>query len=181
MTMQEALPFTREVIEIEDDSDDPSLASVDEPFFSLNEVDAAFNDGDDLNASIFGDGNDIWPSQTHLPDRRNVYQTCLHAVIDVFPDICHEHVQQLYDARLEDPETMQPPLRAFAADAVAQEIVMQILDGGGKYPKEKDRIRELKRKRSMKINSDDEEANRWRDAARDDARRAVTFRYSEEA
>ena len=179
--MQDEYGFPKEIIEIDDDSEDPSLASGDEPFFSLNEVDAAFDDEDNFEASIFGDGTDPWTAQSSVPDRRNVYQTCLNAIIEVFPDICHDHVQQLYDARLEDPETVQPPLRVFAADAVAQEIVMQILDGGGKYPKEKDRIKELKRKRSMKLNSDDEEANRWREAARDEARRAVTFRYSEEA
>ncbi len=180
LTMREAFP-DGEIIEIEDDSDDPSLPSEDEAFLSLNEVEAAFNDDDNIDPDVFNHGHNPLALHGVLPNHRNFYQTCLNAVIEVFPDICHDHVQQLYDARLQDPEILQPPLLAPATEVVAQDIITGILDGGGKYPKEKDRINELKRKRSMKLNSDEEEAARWREAARDEARRAVTFRYSEEA
>lgn len=170
-----------EIIEIEDDSDDPSLPSEDEAFLSLNEIEAAFNDDDNTGPAMLQDGQNARTLHGGLPARRNFYQTCLNAVVEVFPDICHAHVQQLYDARLQNPDILQPPLLAPATEVMAQDIVTGILDGGGKYPKEKDRIKELKRKRSMKPNSDEEEAARWREAARDEARRAVTFRYSEEA
>ncbi len=178
--MQELFP-RGEIIQIEDDSDDLSLPSGDEAFFSLNEVDAAFNNNDSTDPAVFrGERNSRTP-RGGLPEYRNFYQTCFNGVVEVFPDISHDHVQQLYDARLEDAETLQVPLLSTTPENVSQEIIMKILDGGGKYPKEKDRIKELKRKRSMKLNSDDEEAARWREAAMDDRRRVVTLRYSEEA
>ena len=178
--MQETSP-REEIIEIDDDSDDPSLPSGDEAFFSLNEVDAAFNDEDTADPTLPQHEQSRRTPQGGVPEFRNFYQTCLHAVIEVFPDICHDHVQQLYDERLQDPGNLQPAVLMHTPHDISQGIIMKILDGGGKYPKEKDRIRELKRKRSMKLNSDDEEAARWRDAARDEARLAVTWRYSEEA
>ena len=178
--MQEA--YSREeIIEIDDDSDDASLPSGDETFFSLNEVEAAFNDEDTIDPTLIQCEQNRRTPQGGLPEYRNFYQTCLNAVIEVFPDICHDHVQQLYDAGLQDPENLQPAVLMHTPQDISQGIIMKILDGGGKYPKEKDRIKELKRKRSMKLNSDDEEAARWRDAAKDDARLAVTWRYSEEA
>ena len=178
--MQEA--FDRgEIIEIEDDSDDSSLPSGDEAFYSLNEVDAAFNDEDNLDSTVLQGERNLRTPLGGFPEYRNFYQSCLNAVVEVFPDICHDHVQQLYDARLEEQQALEPPGLMPAIAIVSQELVMKVLDGGGKYPKEKDRIRELKRKRSLKLNSDAEEAARWKEAARDEARRDVTFRYSEEA
>ena len=50
---------------------------------------------------------------------------------------------------------------------VAQAVIEGILDGG-RYPREKERAKELKRKR-VDRNSDDEEAARWKHAGlRDD-------------
>ena len=76
-----------------------------------------------------------------IPD----YDACLQEVLEIFPDISRDHVQQLYDAQLLQPRDGQ---------AIAQHLTTQILDAG-KYPKEKDRLKELKRKRFA--DSDEEE------------------------
>ena len=80
------------------------------------------------------------------------YDTCLAEVIEVFPDISREHVQSLYNnLNHEDGQYAQ---------TAAQTLIEKVLDGV-KYPKERDRIKELKRKRSDR-NSDEEEAARWK-------------------
>lgn len=87
------------------------------------------------------------PSAAILP-----YDACLAEVIEVFPDISREHVQSLYNKL----DHQNGPY----AQTPAQILIEKILDGG-KYPREKDRIKELKRKRSDR-NSDEEEAARWK-------------------
>ena len=98
------------------------------------------------------------PSRTpapHFSGTRTVvspYESCLAELLEVFPDISREHVQSLYnDLNHQDSPFVQ---------TAAQVLIEKVLDGG-KYPKEKDRIKELKRKRSDK-NSDEEEAARWK-------------------
>lgn len=80
------------------------------------------------------------------------YDACLAEILEVFPDISREHVQSLHN----DLNLQNDPY----AQTAAQVLIERILDGG-KYPKEKDRIKELKRKRSDR-NSDEEEAARWK-------------------
>lgn len=80
------------------------------------------------------------------------YDACLAEVIEVFPDISREHVQTLYN----NLNHQNGPY----AQTPAQVLIEKVLDGG-KYPREKDRIKELKRKRSDR-NSDEEEAARWK-------------------
>ena len=80
------------------------------------------------------------------------YDKCLAELLEVFPDISREHVQSLYNS-LDDQNGLY-------AQTAAQLLIEKVLDGG-KYPKEKDRIKELKRKRGDK-NSDEEEAARWK-------------------
>ena len=80
------------------------------------------------------------------------YDVCLAEVVEVFPDISREHVQSLYN----NLDHQNGPY----AQTPAQILIERILDGG-KYPREKDRIKELKRKRSDR-NSDEEEAARWK-------------------
>ena len=70
---------------------------------------------------------------------------CLETILEVFPDISHEYCREIYDVQMLNPVEGQ---------LVAQTLITQILDKG-KYPKEKDRQKELKRKRLT--NSDDEE------------------------
>lgn len=80
------------------------------------------------------------------------YDACLAEILEVFPDISREYVQSLYNglSHRNDPY----------AQTAAQALIEKILDGGN-YPKEKDRIKELKRKRSDR-NSDEEEAAHWK-------------------
>ena len=80
------------------------------------------------------------------------YEKCLAELLEVFPDISREHVQSLYNS-LDDQNGLY-------AQTAAQVLIEKVLDGG-KYPKEKDRIKELKRKRGDK-NSDEEEAAHWK-------------------
>ena len=95
---------------------------------------------------------------SHENDRigrcRRTFNTCLKEILEVFPDISHEHVQELHSRALsENP----------SEDGIARNLIEQILDGGN-YPKERERLRELnalKRKREDR-NSDDEEAARWK-------------------
>ncbi|KAL8785457.1 MAG: hypothetical protein Q9195_008634 [Heterodermia aff. obscurata] len=73
------------------------------------------------------------------------FDSCLEKILEVFPDISHEHCREIYDAQMLSPVEGQP---------IAQTLITQILDKE-KYPKEKDRQKELKRKRLT--SSDDEE------------------------
>lgn len=78
-------------------------------------------------------------------DTASDYETCLQEVLEIFPDISLDHVKHLHDAQLLQPRDGQ---------TIAQHLTTQILDAG-KYPKEKDRQKELKRKRFA--DSDEEE------------------------
>lgn len=93
------------------------------------------------------------------------YDGCLKDVLDIFPDISHEHVQELYDAQMLNAVVGQEH------ESVTQNMITQILDKG-KYPKEKDRQKELKRKRLA--DSDDEEIAYLKNLERG----VATFQYS---
>ena len=104
-----------------------------------------------------------------LPHRPNVevqiascFDSCLEKILEVFPDISHEHCREIYDAQMLNPVEGQ---------LIAQTLITQILDKG-KYPKEKDRQKELKRKRLT--NSDDEEIAYLKNLERGEA----TFEYT---
>ena len=78
------------------------------------------------------------------------YERCLKDVLDVFPDISHEHVHAVYNKHM---ETRNP----FEAEPLSQALIEKILDSGH-YPKEKER---RKRKFSDR-DSEEEEAARWK-------------------
>lgn len=147
-----ALP-RREIIEIESEDDH---ASADE-FLGLNDEDfLALNDGaeHDFNRGQYeGDAMLQRGTAQERSDELNFDNVC-HEVVEVFTDISLDHVRQLYEARVLRDNTLE---RA----GLAQEIILTILDGKT-YPKEKDSIREKKRKRSQDIDIDEEEAARWR-------------------
>lgn len=83
------------------------------------------------------------------------YDSCLIDILELFPDISHDHVKHLYDSELQGsgPNRTQTFL--------VQHLIDQILDSG-KYPKEKDPLKELKRKRYL--DSDEEELAELQDA-----------------
>lgn len=87
-----------------------------------------------------------------------LFEKCLADLSDVFPDISSEYARGLFDTR------MQLPLSSQHLDQihdVCHDLTIQILDAGP-YPKEKDRINELKRKRSLAVNSDEKDALQWK-------------------
>ena len=133
------------------------LLSEDESDGQEDSDDSLFNNY--LNDDVSGVHTSPLPGRTPAPYSSgprmaaSPYETCLAEILEVFPDISREHVQSLYDNLNHQATT------PFAQTA-AQVLIERILDGG-KYPKEKDRIKELKRKRSDK-NSDEEEAARWK-------------------
>lgn len=84
------------------------------------------------------------------------YEQCLRDVLDVFPDISHEHVKKLYDGR-DQIEIVAPAI------SNAGTLISLILDEG-EYPRERDRLNELKRKRLSELDDDDERAAEWKNA-----------------
>ena len=104
-------------------------------------------DGDLINPALLN-----MEDSPGLPHRPNMevpsssgFDGCLEKILELFPDISHQYCREIYDAQLPNPVQGQ---------LIAPTLITQILDKG-KYPKEKDRQRELKRKRL--ISSDDEE------------------------
>lgn len=108
---------------------------------------------------------DIIPDVPHIPEHDDwnppspqnghdpalaPYDQCLQKVLEVFPDVSHDFVKNLYDRH--PPNTPSPD-----GIPVSEEIISQILDSVN-YPKERDRLIELKRKRA---DSDDEKAAKW--------------------
>lgn len=147
----------RDIIEIESEDDQGSA----DEFLGLNEADFLalnhgaeheLNGGQDERAAI------LRPEQAQefpagLIEASSFDDVC-HEVVEVFPDISLDHVRKLYDARVLRDNNL-------GRAGLAQDIILKILDDKT-YPKEKDCIREKKRKRSQALDSDEEEAARWR-------------------
>lgn len=77
------------------------------------------------------------------------YEECLQAILDIFPDISRDHVQHLFDRR---PSTHELPHGQSITDHLIELILEKV-----EYPKEKNRVRDLKRKRA----SPEAEAAEW--------------------
>ena len=137
----------RNVIDISDgeaDASDSSSYDFGQDFFE-NAIE------DELRLMDVGQQNQPQPSGVRNPVDR--YESCLRDILEVFPDISHDHVQQLHNKQI---EVVQPYEQH--EDMMARTLIDKILDAGA-YPKEKDRIRELKRKRN---DGDEEEAAKWK-------------------
>jgi len=89
-----------------------------------------------------------------LPASLN-YERCLLEVLELFPDISRDHVKTLYDTEMQHDRPGNSP------STMIQDIIEKVL-GKGKYPREKDRLNDLKRKRSR--DSDQEELTELRNA-----------------
>lgn len=152
--------MAQEIIELSDSEDDGILANgadqsllSNKPSFFPNDSQAE-EDADDGTLGNEQD-NGLGSSESYSPI--DDHQICLHGILEVFPDISHNHVRQLYD---KDIDTLRP--QDWQINTAIQRLIEKILDGG-KYPKERDQIRELKRKRSEKeINQEEEEAAKWK-------------------
>lgn len=95
-------------------------------------------------------------------DGRTEYERCLSEVLEVFPDISHDYVHQTIESWTRSKELNGEDHEQNLATG----LISQILDAG-KYPKERDRINELKRKRSQEPNSEEEETAQWKNAKRE--------------
>lgn len=115
-------PAEKDIIHLEsDDSDDDALFT--RPQSSLHELPK-------LNQNL----------QTPVPlsTGPEAYRKCLDAILAVFPDISHDHVQQLWN---------KLAWGALAgSNELNQTLIERILDEGA-YPKERDRLRELKKRK----------------------------------
>ena len=132
----------QDIIEIEDDDDGG------EQFFPFEGL-LDLEDGGIKHTASSG------PALRDSTNTLSNYETCLSEILEVFPDISRDHVQQKYDKWVQSLDNQQ-----HRNLSVAQDLIESILDGGN-YPKEKDRIKELKRKRSGR-NSEEDEAARWK-------------------
>ncbi|KAL8716594.1 MAG: hypothetical protein Q9225_006084 [Loekoesia sp. 1 TL-2023] len=144
------------VIEIKDESDDDQDVRL-EDFMTAEELNTV------LQGPLAGlDHQETYENlessmaEVTSPPAMATYEQCLQEVLEVFPDISHEHVKELYDGR-QTVEVVAPNI------PMPEALISLILDGG-KYPKERDRLNELKRKRLSELNSDDERAAEWKNA-----------------
>ena len=69
------------------------------------------------------------------------HQEFLREALNIFPDISHDHVQKIWDKRAPFEAQSQGEL-----NTVHQGLIEKILDGGA-YPKERDRLKELKKRK----------------------------------
>ncbi len=154
----QALLPKREVVDIESDYEQFDFGDP----FSFNDGSLAFN-GDDFDEGDMDGEEAALPRtptdlrQTHL-DGRPCYDICHAEILEVFPEISHAHVRKLYDAHVLQNNNLE-------IVGIGEEIILKILDENI-YPKEKDIIREKKRKRSKDLDTDEEEAARWKDLNR---------------
>ncbi|KAI9821853.1 MAG: hypothetical protein M1827_002435 [Pycnora praestabilis] len=89
------------------------------------------------------------PNEIEIARRKE--QDCLKKVFTVFPDICREHVLQLYKDR---------PVAKEDHEHLAVDLIEKILESET-YPKEKDERKELKRKREESAGTTEEEITEW--------------------
>ena len=87
-----------------------------------------------------------------ITDPGLLFELYLNKVLEVFPDVCRDHVTALYNAQLEGFGIERT---AAANEALSQAVILQILDSE-KYPKESDRRKLLKRKRRSGSESEGE-------------------------
>ena len=153
--------YNREIVELNDSDNETEIKSkvILEDFLTNEELDIARNTINEISSSATAS-----PLQhQHLPpDLPLSYNECLGRLLEVFPDISHDHAKSLYEARRAPNADLQYDL----GRDLAQGLIMQVLDSGD-YPKERERLNELKRKRSTVTTSDDERVAKWRNTKRE--------------
>ncbi|KAL8931032.1 MAG: hypothetical protein Q9208_000134 [Pyrenodesmia sp. 3 TL-2023] len=118
-----------------------------------------FEDGPELvHRRPYTNGTDTDPrlSAAGQPQIVISYGSCLTEVLEIFPDVSHEYVKNLYD--------QHPNIRTAGRSPTA-DIISKLLDEK-EYPKESDRLKERKRKRRSEADSDNERAAEWRNMKR---------------
>lgn len=99
-------------------------------------------------ASLPFRGSPATPSHAVAAPAPQDYDRCLLGILELFPDISHEHVKHLYDAEVSVAQSDN------SSSVIIEHLIEKILDKRT-FPKEKDRLNELKRKRAQ--DSDEEE------------------------
>ncbi|KAL8871596.1 MAG: hypothetical protein Q9174_002608 [Haloplaca sp. 1 TL-2023] len=145
------------VIEIDDDSEDAQDPRL-EDFLTaeeLNDLRGTVSATPDFYPNNFNFDGAASPMDNIPNPSPSYFSTCLQQVLEVIPDVSHDHVQTLYNGLLSG-ET-----QVAAGVPLSELLIAQLLDGG-KYPRERDLQRELKRKRSMtRQDSDEERKAKW--------------------
>jgi len=128
-------PDWGEFLELDDD------ASTSSPQADVS-PDSGFGPNDHREANNqFGNAPDIADTLIRLKVE------CVDDVLAVFPDICRDYVTELYDIRVGE---------------TAEQLIAHILDkldNGTEYPKAKDKLKTLKRKRD--VDEDEEAVNKY--------------------
>ena len=93
-------------------------------------------------------------NEASVIDPQTQYSECLSAVTECFPDISHDYVQALYSEYIASVELTE------AANA-KEVLIGRILDRKT-YPKEKDHLKDLKRKRSKDEVDEKAEVAKWK-------------------
>jgi hypothetical protein len=93
-----------------------------------------------------------FPSGENSNTKEKNANLCLANVLEVFADISHEHVRELYFARRKKDRAIRRHLEAHEIYDPSADLIEQILDAGD-YPKQRD----AKRKRAPTASSDEGE------------------------
>jgi hypothetical protein len=114
------------------------------------------DDGSNADNQDIGYAHASGPGQSNLEDLAPLNSPhalvdnkveCVDDVLSVFPDICRDYVSELYDGGVGE---------------IAEQLVAHILDrldNGSDYPKAKDKLKTLKRKRE--VDEDEEATNKY--------------------
>ena len=87
------------------------------------------------------------------------YEAYATQVIEVFPDVSHDHLELLWTERVPPAGSLERPL--FKQDQIAQTVILQLIEKTD-YPREKPKLIAPKRKRSSVIDSSEDELADWR-------------------
>ncbi|MCJ1397728.1 hypothetical protein MMC11_000924 [Xylographa trunciseda] len=158
---------SREVIEIDSDtnSNPGNEANPFAQFFDLETIDQAFPDIPDYHGYESSDAEPVaLPHRTAIEaaykpvvitDPEVLYQLFLDKVLELFPDVCRDHLRTLYDTYA----VAFPGERSqLVNEELSQVVIVQILDAE-KYPTERDKKKKLKRKRTEGSDDEEEEMN----------------------
>jgi hypothetical protein len=97
-----------------------------------------------------------WSPPTIIGDPKALYEQCQEKVLEVFPDVCRDHLKTIYD---EESILFEAARSAESNDQLAQAVIIKLLESET-YPKESEKRKMLKRKRTT--SDEEEEEGRYR-------------------
>ena len=152
----------------DNDDDDASVVETDAELFNhylnlpLDDfnafLDLPYSPSENLNGAPEGPAEDPRPVITaspappvRRPDPEECYKLFLGKVLEVFPDHCRDKLKKLYDAQIAAEQGSKSRL---SVEEFAVEVILEIVQSKT-YPKETDRRKNLKRKRTESDNEDE--------------------------